>query len=302
MEQKSSRTIKNITEQSEAVEKQERETITNLVNLLNNCDRDSDQWKIIRCLGTIAPKNTQAINILIEILVSGKVLSRYLVAETLSKIAVGNETVITSLVEIIYRSKDTVSLNCTTTILSNIAKDRPHAVRALIYLLKNNTNLAQKLILVQKLNKIAEGHPQVIIAWLDIVVNGENYAIRRSAIKNLSQVTVGNQNVIAELKKIVHKKGRNRTIIEGKKLAKIGLKQIDRSNQTQLMTNKLSHLLQPLRAKLALCQKAIAKRSAGAIAITFLQFLNFITFIIFNPLHSLRSKKHSLAKSDRAIK
>ena len=108
MEQKSSRTIENITEQSEALEKQDRETIANLVNtaillaeessanlavnLLNNCDRDSDKWKIIRRLGTIAPKNPQAINILIEILVSGKVFSRYLVAETLSKIAVGNET------------------------------------------------------------------------------------------------------------------------------------------------------------------------------------------------------------------
>ena len=183
--------------------------------------------------------------------------------------------VITDLVQIIYRSKDTVTLNCTTTILSNIAKDRPHAVRALIYLLKNNPNLAQKLILAQKLNKIAEGHPQVIIAWLDIVVNGENYAIRRSAIQNLSQVTVGNQNVIAELKKIVHKKGRNRTIIEGKKLAKIGLKQIDRSNQTQLIAHKLSHLLQPLRTKLTLCKKAIAKRGAGAIAIAVLTIFKF---------------------------
>lgn len=294
MEQKSPRTIKNITEQSEAIEKQERESIANLINLLNNCDRQSEKWKIIRRLGTIASKNPQAIDILIEILISGKVFSRYLVAETFSKIAVGNETVITSLVPIIYRSKDTVTLNCTTTILSNIAKDRPHAIRALIYLLKNNTNLAQKLILAQKLNQIAEGHPQVIIAWLDIIVNGENYSIRRSAIQNLSQVTVGNQIVIAELKKIAQKKGGNRTIIEGKKLAKIGLKQIDRSNQIQLMANKLSHLLQPLRTKLAFFLKAIA--------IIGLQFLNFLTSIIFNPLHSLHSKKHSLAKSNRAIK
>ena len=284
MEQKFPRTIKNITEQSEAIEKQDRETVTNLVDLLNNCDLgEAVKLQVIRRLGTIALKNPQAIEILMEILTNGKFLDRYLVAQTLSKVAIGNENVITALVKIIYSSQDRVTLNCTTTILSNIAKDRPYAVRALIYLLKNNTNLAQKLFLAQKLNQIAEGHPQVIIAWLDIVVNSNNYSIRRSAIQNLSQVTVGNKIVITEFKKMAQKKGGNCKIIEGKKLAKIGLKKIDRSKQTFLISNKLAYLLQQLINKLAFFRKAIA--------IIILQFLNFITSFIFNLLHILRFLK-----------
>lgn len=153
---------------------------------------------------------------MLEILINGTVFSRYLVAETLSKIAVGNETVITSLIKIIYRSQDKVTINCTTTILGNIAKDRPHAVRALIYLLKNNADLSQKLIIARQLNQIAEGHPQTIIAWLDIIAHGKSYSLRRSAVCHLSQVTVGNQVVIEELKKIANKKGKNSSVVEGK--------------------------------------------------------------------------------------
>lgn len=287
-------------EKLKATKKQNRETITDLINLLKICDREcpseavrteslllqnrkTSKLQVIRRLGTIALTNLQALEILVEILTNGKVLDRYLVAQTLSKVAIGNENVIIALIKIIYSSQDKVSLNCTTTILGNIAKDRPHAVRALIYLLKNNHDLAQKLILAQKLNQIAEGHPQVIIAWLDIIANGKSYASRRSAIQNLSQVTVGNQIVIAELKKIANKKGQKKTVIDGKQLAKIGLKQIDRSDRSFLITKKLAYLLQQSSGKVAFFYKAIA--------IVFLQLLNFITSLIFNPLYSLRSKK-----------
>ena len=286
--------VKNVIEKTEA-----QEAFTNLVSLVNSCNKESDRWKIIQHLGTIAQKNPQAIDVLLEILIYGTVFSRYLVAETLSKIAVGNETVITSLVKIIYSSQDKVTINCTTIILGNIAQNRPHAVRALIYLLKNNANLAQKLTIAQKLNQISKGHPQAIIAWLDIIARGKSYAIRRSAVRHLSQVTVGNKVVIEELKKIAHKKGGNQTEIEGKKLARIGLRQIDRSNNLIILTiTKLSHSLKQSVATVASLKKTIT--------IIFLQFLSFIAYIIFNPLHKilyiLRFRKPFLAKRNRTTK
>ena len=288
--------VKNITENAEAVKKQEQKEIAKIVTLLNNCDRESVKLQVIRRLGTIASTNSQAIDVLINILINGKVLSRYLVAETLSKIAVGNEAVITALVKIIYSSHDKVTINCTATILGKIAKDRPHAVRALIYLLKNNINLAQKLTIAQKLNQISQGHPQAIIAWLDVIAHGKSYAIRRSAVQHLSQVTVGNKVVIEELKKIARKKEKNKTAIEGKKIAWIGLRQIDRPNKAQSIANKLFYFLKYSIVRLALIK---------AIAIGSLQFLNIMTRVMFDPLHNIlyrfRGRKN-LRKRDRTKK
>lgn len=292
-EQKSPKTLKNITEKTEAVKKQEQKAIADLVARLNNCDRESVKFQVIRHLGTIAQKNTQAIDVLLEILINGTVFSRYLVVETLSKIAVGNETVITALVKIIYRSQDKVTINCATTILGNIAKDRPHAVRALIYLLKNNNNLSQKLIIARQLNRIAEGHPQAIIAWLDIIAHGKSYAIRRSAVRHLSQVAVGNQIVIKELKKIALRDGKNKSAIEGKKIARIGLKQIDRHNKARPIANKLFYLLKHLTVRLAFLR---------AVALILLQFLNFTIYLVFNPLQKILycfQGKRGYRKSDR---
>lgn len=272
--------VKNITEKAEEIENQEQKAIADLVASLNNCERESVKLQVIRRLGTIAQKNTQAIDILLEILINGTVFSRYLVAETLSKIAVGNEKVIIALVKIIYSSKDKVTINCTTTILGNIAKDRPHAVRALIYLLKDNNDLAQKLRIARQLNQIVEGHPQAIIAWLDIIAHGKSYTIRRSAVQHLSQVTVGNKVVIEELKKI----------------ARIGLRKIARHNKARPIANKLFYLLKHLTVRLAFIR---------AVAIILLQFLNFTVYLVFNPLHKIiknfREKKYH-KKSDRAIK
>lgn len=288
--------VKNITEKAEEIENQEQKAIADLVASLNNCERESVKLQVIRRLGTIAQKNTQAIDILLEILINGTVFSRYLVAETLSKIAVGNEKVIIALVKIIYSSKDKVTINCTTTILGNIAKDRPHAVRALIYLLKDNNDLAQKLRIARQLNQIVEGHPQAIIAWLDIIAHGKSYTIRRSAVQHLSQVTVGNKVVIEELKKIARKKEQNKTAIEGKKIARIGLRKIARHNKARPIANKLFYLLKHLTVRLAFIR---------AVAIILLQFLNFTVYLIFNPLHKIiknfREKKYH-KKSDRAIK
>lgn len=294
--------VKNITEKAEEIEKQEQQAIARLVVLLNNCDlgkadalrdRESVKLQVIRRLGTIAQKNTQAIDVLLEILINGTVFSRYLVVETISKIAVGNEKVITALVKIIYSSQDKVTINCATNILGNIAKDRPHAVRALIYLLKNNNDLSQKSRIARQLNQIAEGHPQAIIAWLDIIAHGKSYAIRCSAVRHLSQVAVGNKVVIEELKKIARKKGQNKSAIEGKKIARIGLKQIDRHNKARSIANKLFYLLKHLTVRLAFIR---------AVSIILLQFLNFTVYLVFNPLHKIlyrfRGKK-CYRKSDR---
>lgn len=254
--------------------------MTNIVAiyLLNNCNDELIRWQAIRSLGKIENINKEITDIFINILIKGKIPSRYLIVESLSKIAIEDEYTINNLIEIIHQSDDIVTINCAVNILGKIAKDNEKAIKALIYLLENNSSLSERLKIAQNINEIVKGHPQAISTWLDIVTNGDNYYIRYAAIRCLSQVAVGNQTVIRELKRIAKIKGKEQSIIDGKKIAQIGLWSID----DNLFKRTIKKLLQPIINNMGLIIPLVL-----VVLIPLIYVVYFVARIVFFPINQV---------------
>lgn len=203
--------------------------IDTLIALIHKSDRKIIRLKAIRGLGKIAFHNRDAIDTLIHVLLHEQTTSRYLAAESLSKIAIGDRIAINSLVEIIYRSQDIVEINCIANILCNIAVNNNKAIDALIYLLRESYDLSGKLIIAKKLNKISPNHSQAIAAFLDIIARGNDYNLRYEAMNYLSQFKTDNPIVIDEFQRIARLEGEKTSVVEGRKIAKIGLQNINRN-------------------------------------------------------------------------
>ena len=203
--------------------------INTLISLIHKSKRKIIRLKAIRSLGKIAFHDRDAINTLIYVLLHDPTTSRYLAAESLSKIAIGEQRAIDSLVEIVYRGKDRVKINCIANVLCNIAVNNETAINAIIYLLKDSPDLSKKFIIAKKLHKISPRHPQAITAFLEIIARGNDYNLRYEAMNCLSQFATDNSTVINELQKIAKLEGREKTVIEGRKIAKIGLQNINRN-------------------------------------------------------------------------
>lgn len=203
------------------------EAILALVCILKNHNDELVKWKAIRSLGNIAIDNYDAIEALIEVLIIGLIPSRYLAAESLSQIAGGNEQVIISLTNLIYNTEDKVTLNCVSNVLGSIATDDRNSIDALVYLKNKILDSNTRLVIAQNINSITEAHPEAFDIWLDIIRNEDEYNILYETIRCLSEVSAGDKFIIHELKKITRIKGNDKSTINRRKIAEIGLWQIN---------------------------------------------------------------------------
>lgn len=76
------------------------------ISLLNDCNDELIRWQAIRSLGKTKNVSKEITDIFINILINGKIPSRYLIVESLSKIGIEDEYTINNLIKTIHRSFD----------------------------------------------------------------------------------------------------------------------------------------------------------------------------------------------------
>jgi HEAT repeat protein/GTPase SAR1 family protein len=142
----------------------------------------------------------EAIAVLIKLISSGTDEStRRQAAESLGKIAIGNQTAIAVLIDLIGSETDKLTRWQAAESLGKIAIGNQTAIAALIDLIVSGTDQSTRSLAAKSLGEIAVGNQTAITALIDLIVSGTNESTRRQAAESLGKIDPGNQIAIAVL-------------------------------------------------------------------------------------------------------
>jgi HEAT repeat protein len=173
--------------------------ITELIQIIENCQKEGTRWRAAESLGEIDPGNPKAIAALIKILETTN--NKY--AYNWARIDQGNPKAIAALISILETTEDEDTRRRVAYSLGEIDQGNPKAIAALISILETTEDEDTRRQVAYSLGKIGQGNPQAIAALISILETTEDEDTRRQAPESLGKIGQGNPQAIAALIKIL---------------------------------------------------------------------------------------------------
>jgi HEAT repeat protein len=178
-----------------------------LIFLLQDSRCEDSHISVAESLGKIAVGNEQAITALISLLNETKTKDEYTcgrVAGILGKIDVGNEQAITTLISLLHDTQDEYTRGRVAGILEKIAVGNEQAITALIFLLHDTQDRDIRWSVADIFREIAVGNEQVIATLISLLHDTQTEYTRRRVAGILGKIAVGNEQAITTLISLLH--------------------------------------------------------------------------------------------------
>jgi len=177
-----------------------KSAIANLIQVLETTQDEDTRSSVADSLGKIAPGNELAIRALIRVLeTTENEDTRCLVADSLGKIAPGNELAIRALIRVLETTEDEYTRSSVADSLGKIAPGNELAIRELIRVLETTENEDTRCLVADSLGKIAPGNELAIRALIGVLETTENESTRREVAYSLGRIGPGNELAIRAL-------------------------------------------------------------------------------------------------------
>jgi HEAT repeat protein/energy-coupling factor transporter ATP-binding protein EcfA2 len=156
------------------------------------------RWKAVEALGFIGNSNEQAISTLIETMHSADNFLSSMAAESLAKVAIGNDTAIKAMIDFIQKSpRKNDAIEC----LGEIAFSNNGAILALENCLGNFPQEDEDghLCAARNLLKVSPQNKTAILTLTSLTKSASDDNVRRNAAKILSRIDIYDEEVIFAL-------------------------------------------------------------------------------------------------------